>query len=64
MANPKPTAAQIGMIAAGAVAGAVLSYSILGIGGMVGGAIVGLGAGIGAVPYTRAVQEQKKRDGG
>ena len=64
MANPRPTPAQIGMIAAGAVAGAVLSFGILGIGGAVGGAIVGLGAGVGAIPYTRAVQEQKTRDGG
>ena len=64
MANPRPTPAQIGMITAGAVAGAVLSFGILGIGGAIGGAIVGVGAAIGAIPYSRAIQEQKKRDSG
>lgn len=64
MANPRPTPTQIGMIAAGAVAGALLSFGILGLGGAVGGAIIGVGAAVGAIPYSRAVQEQKKRGGG
>ena len=64
MATPKPTAAQIGMIAGGAIVGAIVSFGILGIGGAVGGAIIGVGAAIGGIPYSRAVQEQKKRDGG
>lgn len=64
MANPKPTGSQLAMIAGGAAVGAILSFGILGIGGAVGGAIVGLGAAVGAIPYSRAVQEQKKRGGG
>ena len=59
MASPRPTAAQVGLIGAGAAAGAVLSFA-LGI----GGAMIGVGAALGAIPYSRAVQEQKKRDGG
>ena len=51
------------MIAGGAVAGAALSFAI-GIGGAIGGAIIGVGAALGEIPYSRAVQEQKKRDGG
>ena len=62
MANPRPTAAQVGFIAAGAIAGAILSFGILGIGGMVGGAIIGAGAGVGAIPYSLASQ-RKKKDG-
>ena len=64
MANPKPTGSQIAMIAGGAIAGAILSFGVLGIGGMIGGAIVGVGAALGAIPYSRAIQEQRKRDGG
>lgn len=64
MANPKPTATQLAMIVGGAAAGAVLSFGILGIGGAIGGAIVGVGAAVGAIPYSRAVQEQKKKGGG
>jgi len=61
MANPKPTGSQVAMIAGGAAAGAVLSFA-LGIGGLIGGAMIGIGAALGAIPYSRAVQEQKKRD--
>ena len=64
MANPKPTATQLAMIVGGAAAGAVLSFGILGIGGAIGGAIVGVCAAVGAIPYSRAVQEQKKKGGG
>ena len=64
MANPRPTGSQLAMIAGGAVAGAILSFGVLGIGGAVGGAIVGVGAALGAIPYSRAIQEQKKRGGG
>lgn len=64
MANPRPTAAQLGMIVAGAGAGAVLSIGVLGLGGAVGGAIIGVGAALGAIPYSRAIQEHKKREGG
>ena len=62
MANPKPTGSQIAMIAAGAGAGAILSFGLLGIGGAIGGAIIGVGAALGAIPYSRAVQEHKKRE--
>jgi hypothetical protein len=63
MANPRPTASQVAMIAGGAVAGAILSF-VLGIGGAIGGAIIGVGAALGAIPYSRAIQAQKKREGG
>jgi hypothetical protein len=63
MASPRPTAAQVGMIVAGAAAGAVVSFAV-GIGGAIGGAMIGIGAALGAIPYSRAIQEQKKRDGG
>jgi hypothetical protein len=63
MATPRPTGTQIAMIAGGAAAGAALTLAI-GIGGAVGGAIIGVGAALGAIPYSRAVQEQKKRDSG
>ena len=42
MANPKPTAGQLGLI---------------------GGAIIGVGAAFGGIPYFRAVEKHKK-DGG
>ena len=64
MANPRPTGTQLAYIVAGAVTGAVVSFGILGIGGAIGGAIVGVGAALGAIPYSRAVQEHKKRQGG
>ena len=64
MANPKPTATQIGYIAGGAIAGAILSFGILGLGGAIGGAIIGLGAAAGGIPYQRAIAAQKSRDGG
>jgi hypothetical protein len=64
MANPKPTGTQLAYIVAGAVAGAIVSFGILGIGGAVGGAIIGVGAALGAIPYSRAVQEHKKQQGG
>jgi hypothetical protein len=62
MATPRPTGSQLGMIVGGGAAGAVLSFAI-GIGGAIGRAIIGVGAALGAIPYSRAVQEQKKRDG-
>lgn len=64
MATPRPTGAQLAYIVAGAVGGAAISFGVLGIGGALGGAIVGLGAGAGAIPYSRAVQEHKKRESG
>lgn len=64
MATPRPTAAQVGYITAGAVAGAVLSVGVLGLGGAIGGAIIGLGAAVGAIPYSKAIQEQKQRESG
>ena len=64
MASPRPTPLQLGYIVAGAVGGAVLSFGILGIGGMLGGAIIGGGAGIGAIPYSMAVQKKKKEEEG
>ena len=64
MANPRPTGTDIAMIAAGAVAGAILAYGVLGISGLAGNMIIGFAAALGAFPYLRRVQEQKKRDGG
>ena len=64
MANPKPTATQLAYIVGGAAGGAILSMGVLGVGGLVGGAIIGVGAALGAIPYSRAVQEHKKRQGG
>ena len=64
MANPRPTASQLAMITGGAVAGAILSFGVLGIGGAIGGAMIGVGAALGAIPYSRAIQEHKKRQGG
>ncbi|HEY0116906.1 MAG TPA: hypothetical protein VGB54_14420 [Allosphingosinicella sp.] len=61
MASPRPTPVQLGYIVAGAVGGAVLSLGVLGIGGAIGGAIIGVGAALGGIPYSRAVQQHKKR---
>lgn len=58
--KPRPTAMQLGLIIAGAVAGAVVSIGLLGMGGAVGGAIIGVGAAIGGIPYFRAVQDWQK----
>lgn len=58
--KPKPTGSQLAMIIGGAVAGAVISYGILGVGGAIGGGIIGLGAALGGMPYFRAVQEWQK----
>ena len=58
--RPKPTGSQLGMIIAGAVVGAVVSYGILGVGGAIGGGIIGLGAALGGMPYFKAVQEWQK----
>ncbi|NNC71331.1 MAG: hypothetical protein HKN78_00455 [Sphingomonadaceae bacterium] len=58
--RPKPTAAQIGMIVAGAVIGAVIAMGVLGVGGALGGGIIGLGAALGGMPYFRAVQDWQK----
>ena len=63
MASPRPTAAQLGFIVLGALIGAGISYGLLRIGGALGGAIIGVCAAIGAIPYTMAVQAQKKADG-
>jgi hypothetical protein len=60
---PWPTGQQWLFIIVGAVAAAGLTLAI-GIGGAIGGAIIGIGAAIGAIPYQRAVQEHKKRQGG
>ena len=61
---PMPTGIQWAYIIGGATGGAVLSMGILGVGGAVGGAIIGVGAALGAIPYSRMVQEHKKRQGG
>jgi hypothetical protein len=63
MARPRPTGSQLAMIVGGAAAGAAISFAI-GIGGAIGGATIGVGAALGAIPYSRAVQEAKKREGG
>ena len=64
MANkPRPTGAQLAMIIGGAVAGAAIGFGLLD-GGIIGGAITGVGAALGAIPYSRAVQEHQKRQGG
>jgi hypothetical protein len=60
---PWPTGQQWLFIILGAVAAAGLTLAI-GLGGAIGGAIIGIGAAIGAIPYSRAVQEHKKRQGG
>ena len=60
---PWPTGPQWGLIILGAVVAAGLTLA-LNIGGMLGGAIIGVGAAIGGIPYSRAVQEHKKRQGG
>lgn len=63
MANPRPTGTQLAYIAGGAAAGAAITLAV-GLGGALGGAIIGVGAALGAIPYSRAVQEHKKRQGG
>ena len=63
MANPKPTGTQLAFIVVGAVIGAAIGFGLLG-GGILGGAITGVGAALGAMPYSRAVQEHKKSQGG
>ena len=64
MANPRPTGTQIAYIAAGATAGAVLSLGVLGLGGAIGGAIIGVGAALGAIPYQQSIKAQKDRESG
>lgn len=61
--NPMPTGPQWLFIIAGAGAAAGITL-LTGLGGAIGGAIIGVGAAVGAIPYQRAVQEHKKRDGG
>ncbi|MEA3031028.1 MAG: hypothetical protein QOJ53_1864 [Sphingomonadales bacterium] len=61
--TPMPTAPQWGFIIVGAVIAVGLTL-FFGIGGMIGGAIIGVGAALGAIPYQRAVQEHKKRQSG
>lgn len=61
--TPLPTGTQWLYIIAGA--GAAAGITILaGLGGAIGGAIIGVGAAVGAIPYQRTVQEQKKRERG
>ena len=57
--RPKPTGTQLAYIIGGAVAGAVIAYGVIGVGGAIGGGIIGLGAALGGMPYFRAVQEWK-----
>lgn len=59
MAKPKPTGAQLGLIVGGAVAAGGLTL-LLGLGGALGGAIIGVGAAVGGLPYFRAVDRAKK----
>lgn len=61
--TPMPTGPQWGFIIVGAVIAAGLTL-FFGIGGMIGGAMIGVGAALGAIPYQRAVQEHKKRQNG
>jgi hypothetical protein len=61
--TPMPTGPQWGFIIVGAVIAAGLTL-FFGLGGMIGGAIIGVGAALGAIPYQRAVQEHKKRQNG
>ena len=61
--RPMPTGPQWLYIVAGAGAAAGITL-LTGLGGAIGGAIIGVGAAVGAIPYQRAVQEQKKREGG
>ena len=60
--RPLPTAPQWLFIVAGAGAAAAITL-LTGLGGAIGGAIIGVGAAVGALPYHRAVQERKARDG-
>lgn len=59
--RPMPTGTQWLMIIGGACVGAAITLAI-GIGGMIGGAIIGVGAALGGIPYSRAVQEHQKRE--
>lgn len=61
--TPLPTAPQWGLIILGAVIAAGLTL-FFGLGGMIGGLIIGVGTALGAIPYQRAVQEHRKRQGG
>jgi hypothetical protein len=61
--RPMPTGPQWLYIVAGAGAAAGITL-VTGLGGMIGGAIIGVGAAVGAIPYQRAVQERNKSDGG
>ena len=58
---PWPTGPRWGLIIPGAVAAAGITMAI-GLGGLIGGAVIGVGAAIGGIPYQRAVQEHKKRE--
>jgi len=61
--TPMPTGTQWLYIVAGA--GAAAGITILtGLGGAIGGAIIGVGAALGAITYQRAVQEHKKTESG
>jgi hypothetical protein len=60
--NPMPTGPQWLFIILGAsIAAGITLWT--GLGGAIGGAIIGVGAALGAIPYQRAVQAQKKREG-
>jgi hypothetical protein len=59
--RPMPTGTQWLMIIAGTGIAAATTLAI-GLGGAIGGAIIGVGAAIGGIPYSRAVQEHKKRE--
>ena len=61
--NPMPSGPQWLFIIAGAGAAAGITL-LTGLGGAIGGAIIGVGAAVGAIPYHRAGKGQKKRDGG
>lgn len=61
--NPMPTGPQWLFIILGAlIAAGIVLWT--GLGGAIGGAIIGVGAALGAIPYQRAVQAHKKRGGG
>jgi hypothetical protein len=61
--NPMPTGPQWLFIIVGAsIAAAIVLWA--GLGGAIGGAIIGVGAALGAIPYQRAIQAHKKSEGG
>jgi hypothetical protein len=61
--NPMPSGPQWVFIILGASIAAGITLWV-GLGGAIGGAIIGIGAALGAIPYQRAVQAHKKSEDG